>query len=408
MGAEQPRSTASSPCGGLRDRRYYSGVRPICTARCSGFAVALLFLFSFADAAWAAAGQAAPPAPEGTAGGLHPRWSVALGAAPSATPVFDLAQAYVPLRGGTLAAVDLQSGAVRWRVPLDTSVGLAVGDGRLFAAVADALVSVETSTGTILWQTPLPGRVASSVYWETGWVLAGTETGELAAFRAEDGALVWRQSLGSPLMVSPAPALDRLYLGLADGRLLSAALATGIVGWSQQLEGRITGLLALDEQLIVGTTANQLISMDLLRGRRRWRWRTGGDVVGAGVADADRIYAVALDNTLRAIDRRGGNLRWTRPLPARPASAPRSWEGTLLVPLVSSEIVAFASIDGAPLFTVQSVAEAGAAPHVREVANATAARVIVLSRQGVLQGLAPRFEPAFATLTTLPGTKVGG
>jgi outer membrane protein assembly factor BamB len=337
---------------------------------------------------------------------LDPRWSLALESPLAAPPVFDPRTAYVATRNRALIAIDLDFGAVRWRVDLETAVSPAVGEGRVFAATDGLLVALDAATGETLWRTPLPGRVAAPLYWDTGWLVVSNDGGDLAAFSADDGSFVWRQALGSPLVLAPAPALDRLFLPLADGRLVSADLDTGNIRWSRPLEGRINGLLALEDQLIVGTTADAVFSFDLTTGRTRWRWRVGADVVGGGSADDRCIYFVALDNVVRAVDRRNGNLRWTRPLTSRPGGGPVRIDEAVLVPFVSSEIAAFSPIDGKPLFTIKGLGELGAQPHPRPSPLPTAPRIITINREGTLQGFAPRMEPPPAPLEALPGTRV--
>lgn len=366
---------------------------------------------------WATAGIAGQPArppasnPTAVANGLDtldPRWRLALDSPIAASPAFDVATAYVPTRSGTLLAIDLDRGLVRWRADLETAVSPAVGDGRVFAAVDGLLTALDTETGRVLWKTPVPGRIAAPLYWDTGWLVVSNEAGDLAAFRADDGSFVWRQTIGSPLALAPVPALDRLYLALGDRRVISADLDTGTVRWTHVVDGRITGLLPLDDQLIVGTTGNVVLSFDLATGRVRWRWRVGADVVGAGAADDRFIYFTALDNVLRAVDRRSGNLQWTRPLSSRPGSSPVRIDDAVLVPFVSSEIAAFAPADGKPLFTIEGVGELGAEPHLRANPRPTAPRLITINREGTLQGFSPRFEPPPAAVDVLPGQPVGG
>lgn len=394
-------------------RGYYNGVSRECTARCGVLAIALCAIVSASSAHARGQGTravvATPPAPEPeSVSTLDPRWTLALDSPPAAEPAFDTDTAFVATRAGTMAAVDLDSGTVRWRVDLVTPVSPAVGEGRVFVAGDGVLLGLDAATGQRLWEAPLPGRVAAPLYWDAGWLLASNDAGDLAAFRAEDGAFAWRQPLGAPLAVAPVPALDRVYLALNDGRLVSADLATGTVRWTQPLEGRVSGLLALDDQLIVGTTGNVVLSVDLVTGRVRWRWRVGADVVGGGAADDRHIYFVALDNVLRAVSRRNGNLRWTRPLPSRPGSGPVLIDEAVLVPFVSNEIAAFVPADGKPLFTIRGIGELGADPHLRANPLPTRARIITINREGTMTGLAPRFEPPPAPFATLPGVAVGG
>ena len=146
--------------------------------------------------------------------------------------------------------------------------------------VSDQVIEArDAATGATKWQTPLPGGAAAPLYWDTGWLLASTTSGDLAAFRASDGTLVWRRQLGAPLVASPGPALDRLFLPLADNRA-----GRGAAGERRNRVGNascsapITALLALDDQLVFGTAAKDVVSVDLSRGRERWRWKLGGDM----------------------------------------------------------------------------------------------------------------------------------
>jgi outer membrane protein assembly factor BamB len=337
---------------------------------------------------------------------LDARWAFAAGAPLSAPPAFDDRRAYLPLRSGALIAVDLARGLVRWRVSLQTQVTPATGEERVFVEDGGWLVALESDTGNALWRTPLPGRVAAPLSWDTGWLLASTDAGDLAAFRASDGSLVWRQSLGAPLALEPAPALDKLYCALSDGRLVAVDLGDGTRRWETRLEGRATGLAVVGEQLIVGTTGNAVLSFDLAGGRVRWRWRVGADVVGRAAADDRYIYFVALDNVVRAVDRRSGNLRWSRPIASRPGSGPLRLADVVLVPFVSNQLIVLAPNDGRERFTVSLPDELSSPPHIRRAATAAAVQIITVGRDGTLLGLAPRLEPPPAPLDVLPGRVV--
>lgn len=334
---------------------------------------------------------------------LDPRWSIPFDSPPAAAAGFDASTAFVPLKGGQLVAVDLDSGAVRWRLDAATPFTPATGDGLVFAVTEATIEARDALTGATRWRAPLPGGAAVPLYWDTGWLLASTPSGDLAAFRAADGQLVWRQALGSPLAAAPAPALDRLFLPLADNRLVSVLLATGETTWSRKLGARITGLLALDDQLVFGTTEKDVVSVNLTSGRERWTWRVGGDVSGLPAADEHRIYFAARDNVLRAVDRNSGNLRWSATLPSRPSGSPLPLPNQVLMPLVSKAVAGFDLTTGKPTVTVEAAGEIGLQPFFRRDARVTAVRLVTVSRDGQLQGFAQRFEPVPGPLTELPG-----
>jgi outer membrane protein assembly factor BamB len=339
---------------------------------------------------------------------LDPRWTVSFDTAPAAPAGYDQETSYVPLKGGDLVAVDLNQGTVRWKVALATSSTPATGDGLVFAAGEGVITALDQRTGQTQWRTPLLGPLASPLAWEAGWLFASAANGELLAVHGQDGAVVWRTALDSPLASVPMTSSERLYCALRDGRIVALELNTGALTWTLPLGEEVTGMLALNEHLIVGTRANKLHSISMSRGRVRWSQKAGADVTGAPVADEDHIYFAAFDNIVRALDRKSGNLRWLRRLPSRPSGGPLRIQDVVLVPLVTTDIDGFNAITGAPAFTIRVVGELGGLPFLRESARPTSPRLVAMSREGALQGFAPRFEPPPAPLAELPGLAVKG
>ncbi|MEW6321792.1 MAG: PQQ-binding-like beta-propeller repeat protein [Acidobacteriota bacterium] len=376
------------------------GIRPILAAAVAAGLVGTLLA--------SPAGQSSPKEPASIADSLtalDPRWTVSFEAPPAAPAGFDAGAAYVPLRNGDLVAVDLDTAAIRWTAAVDARLSPATGEGLVFTGGNGGVQALNGATGEATWRVPVPGGLAAALHYDTGWLIASLEGGDLAAFRASDGTLVWRRALGSTLVAAPAPALDKLYLPLADGRVHAVNLADGSPVWSRTFTGRVSGLLALDDQIIVGTTGNDVESLDLRTGRTRWRWRVGADVVGRASADARHIYFVARDNVVRAVDRRNGNLRWIRPFASRPAGGPLRVGALVLVPFVSAQIATFDALTGEAKTAITVAGELGSAPHLRLGARPTAPRLITVSREGTLQGFAARIEPPPAPLAELPGAK---
>lgn len=336
--------------------------------------------------------QAATPTPAATSA-LDARWVVTFESAPAATPGYDANTAYIPLKDGPLVAVSLDRGSIRWRLDVATAVTPATGEGLVFIVAGQAIEARDAETGAVRWRTALPGGVAVAPHYDTGWLLASTPAGDLVAMRASDGQVMWRRQLGAPLSGRPGPALDRLYLPLEDNRLVSVLLATGERMWERVLPARVTSLLALDDQLVVGTAAKRLLSVDLRNGRERWGWTVGGDISGTPAADEKRIYFAARDNVMRAVDRGNGNLRWKANLPSRPAGGPLRLPDALLMPMVSSEIQGYEPETGTPATSVRAAGEVGSQPFFRAGAKLTSPQLITVSREGQLQGFGRRFEP---------------
>jgi outer membrane protein assembly factor BamB len=340
------------------------------------------------------------------------RWVTTFDTPAAATPGFDDTAAFVPLKASDeeagvaakraqLVAVDL--GTIRWQLDVATTFTPATGEGLVFTVSEEMIEARDAKTGATKWRAPLPGGAAAPLYWDTGWLIASTTAGDLAAFRAADGTLVWRRQLGAPLNGPPAPALDRLFLPLADNRLVSVMLADGATLWERPLTAPITGLLALEDQLVFGTASKELTSVDLRRGRDRWTRRLGGDLAGIPSADEKRIFFASRDNLLMAVDRKSGNLRWKADLASRPAGGPLTLPVALVMPLVSSQIIGFDPETGKPTITATAASEIGLQPYVRRGVRQTQPQLITVSREGQLQGFGRRFEPVPQRLTELVG-----
>ena len=343
------------------------------------------------------------PAPTAPQVSLDARWVATFDTLPAAMPGFDASSAFVPLRGGQLVAVDLNRGTIRWQLDVATAFSPATGEGLVFTVTEQMIEARDATTGATKWRTPLPGGAAAPLYWDTGWLLASTTAGDLAAFRASDGTLVWRRQLGAPLVAPPGPALDRLFLPLADNRVVAVLLATGETAWERTFSAPVTALLALEDQLVFGTTAKEVMSIDVARGRDRWTWTLGGDMAGSPAADENGIYFASRDNFLRAVDRKSGNLKWKAGLSSRPAGGPLRLNNFLLMPLVSNQILGLDPKTGKPNATAAAAGEIGLQPYVRRDVRPTLPQLITVSREGQLQGFGRRFEPVPVPLGELPG-----
>ena len=254
----------------------------------------------------------------------------------------------------------------------------ATGDGLVFVAGQDRLTALKEDTGSVAWQLPFAAALAVPLVWDNGWLIAADTEGSLFAFRATDGVLIWRQTLGAHVHAAPALAADRVYASLEDGRVVSLDVASGERRWERQLGGPPNEMLALEDRIYVGSDDNFLYCLNAGSGEVAWRWRTGGDVIGVPVVDDARVYFVSRDNVLRALDRRSGAQRWKRALPSRPTRGPVRSGSVLLVSGLAPKIYGFNLKDGAPAGDLSTPGELAAAPYVLTVRAVP--QVVVVAR----------------------------
>jgi outer membrane protein assembly factor BamB len=154
----------------------------------------------------------------------------------------------------------------------------------------------------------------------------------------------------------------------------------------------------------VGATDNFLYCLSTDRGAIDWRWRTGADVVGAPVADGERVYFLALDNMLRGLDRRGGTQEWKRPLPMRPRGGPMLARGILVVGGLSPTLRAYSALNGAPAGEVALPTDLAAPLHL--YTDGALPQLIAvtsdIARGATVLGFIRAMEPAAQPMAPLP------
>ena len=166
---------------------------------------------------------------------LEAKWSATLPAPPAFAPAFDTDRVYVSLQTNQLVALLINDGSVAWSVECPMTAPPAAGAGLVFAG-SDGL---DRSAG----RQPTAARSGAVRFRDASSRCIGTPAGCsrrpsrvcFFAIRAADGEILWQKDFGSPLSAPPAPAGDRLYLPLKDGRVVALSLQTGDEIWTHKL-----------------------------------------------------------------------------------------------------------------------------------------------------------------------------
>lgn len=323
---------------------------------------------------------------------LQAAWTTDLGQPPAAAPGYDDLQAYVPLRDGTLTAVRLSDGSVVWRIDQPTALPPAAGGDSVIVADGAALIARRSGDARTLWTRDFAAPVSAAPLRRNGWLIAPLANGEVVTLRAADGREFWRAPLDGPLRVQPALGGRRLFVPVDDGRLVALDLVSGARLWERRLNGNPREVLPLDA-VFVGATDNYLYRLSLDDGSTEWRWRAGGDVAGAPVTDGGRLFFVSLDNTLWALDRDTGVQQWRRILTLRPRAGLALVGETLFVSGVSAQIHTFHGATGAAGNVLSAPGELGAPPRMGAPRAGDGVRIVLLTADGQLVGMAPASGP---------------
>ena len=337
------------------DERYYNGVgRRWTTICCSAVALSILCC----DAVVA---QPPAPRPQRQSTSATPRnspppaivptravWTLVLNSQLIVPPGYDASHAYFALEDDRLVAYSLPDGTRLWIVDARPVFQPAAGDDLVFLTDASGLVARRASDGTIAWQRPMPELPVVPPVFDTGRLLVATKSGQLELLHAKTGATIWERTLESPAHASPSFADDRIYVPTADNRVAALHADSGDTLWERRLGGAPNEILVDRDRLYVGALDNFFYCLLVKDGVVDWRWRTGGDVIGAPVADERHVFFVALDNVLRAMNRKTGAQVWMRPLPVRPVAGVVLAGSTLVVVGFPAALRVFMANDGVP------------------------------------------------------------
>jgi len=307
----------------------------------------------------------------------------------------------VPLADGQLAAYDLDTGKVLWTVAQATSSPPAAAEHRVVLVEGTQVTAREAETGSVAWQYAAGSPVNAPVTLIGGWAIVPESAGTIAALRLEDGGLVWTRGLDSPPAEAATVESVFILIPTVNGHVVALGLEDGRVLWTRRLGGRPQPVLALGDRVYVGSDDNYFYCLRLSDGRVEWRWRTGADIVGLAAFDDRRVYITALDNVLRALDRRSGAQRWKRALLVRPTAGPVMVGDAVLVASQSATIHGFLTKDGAPAGDIAVGAVLVGVPHVAET-PAYPAPLVVYTTGSVASGatmaaVTRRIEPTLLT-----------
>ena len=199
---------------------------------------------------------------------------------------------------------------------------------------------------------------------------------------------------------------EREHLPLDDDHLLALDLRTGAERWSKHFAGATSEVLAFADHIYVGSADKHFYCLDADNGERSWRQWTGAALRGRPAADASRVFAAAMDNVLRAFDRRSGALLWHASVPFKPTSGPAVIGSAVVVPGTAAELRTFEVASGRPAGQIVLAEEPGEAPAFGTSRGATVMAAITGSLTGewkLTLTEAPLPTIPIAPLTELPG-----
>jgi outer membrane protein assembly factor BamB len=238
---------------------------------------------------------------------------------------YDSGRVYATNGLGYVAALNAADGAAVWTVkpggPLRGEPSVA-GDAVYVMSQDNQLYSLKTADGSANWSNAAALEIAG-VFGSAapaigqGTVVAGFSSGELNAYRYENGRMVWQDALSRTSMSTSVASLSDID---ADPVIDSGTVyAIGQGG--------------------------RMVALDLFSGQRVWELNFGG--ISTPWLAGDWIFAVNDKAQLVAIARRTGKIRWINQLPRYRDQKDRKGPISYVGPILAGERLILAGSNGA-------------------------------------------------------------
>ncbi|WP_433591330.1 PQQ-binding-like beta-propeller repeat protein [Nocardia sp. CA-145437] len=258
----------------------------------------------------------APAAVASPGGAL--RWKSDIGAFVGADRAVDPVAAdansvYAGSIDGSLYALDIGSGATRWKSPMqqELSHGPVMSGGKVFATNINGLFAFDATTGARLWSN---ANITGAVAADGGLVFGVMSTARgdgIVAYDAATGVQRWNALGGEDLFISRVSAADGV-VATVTGRSQLCALdaATGAERWRKgdaKLEFSRLETPVIADSTIFMAAGSAFRAFDLATGAEKWKFDHYGGfatTVRSGtvsIVDYDRAYG---------FDVAEGTVRW--------------------------------------------------------------------------------------------------
>lgn len=220
-----------------------------------------------------------------------------------------------------------------WTTKVGKSDGMqfvpVVTDNAVFAASADgSITSIDLQTGAVKWRIDAGLPLTAGVGTDGETVAVGASNGVLLAFD-KNGKLKWKAQGSSEILSAPAVGEGVVLVRSIDNHITAFDAASGVRRWSVQRSApalilrAAPGIVIADRTAYVALPGGRLSALSVDNGGPRWEIAVGdprgtteleriADVSGYPVITGDDICAVAFQGRIGCFDIATGTPRWVK------------------------------------------------------------------------------------------------
>ncbi len=211
------------------------------------------------------------------------------------------------------------------------------------------IAALNASDGKVLWSKRPGGPLRGSPTVDLGNVYAMSQDNQLFALNAADGALIWQdsgtlQSTGVFGVAAPAAGQGSVIAGYSSGELSAYRYENGRALWGDALSRTnistsVSTLTDIDADPVIDRgrvfaigEGGRMASYELVSGQRLWELNIGG--IATPLVAGEWVFVVTDKGQLYCIARTAGKVRWIANLGGyrneKSKSGPIRWDGPIL------------------------------------------------------------------------------
>ena len=258
----------------------------------------------------------------------------------AAAPIVANGRVYAIDTLGAVRSFDAQTGSLIWASQTpdvkgnENSLyggGLAYENGRIFATNGLGFVAaLDEKTGAIVWQVRPGGPLRGAPSVGNGAVYVISQDNQIYSLKQADGSSNWSQAASLEIAgvfgsASPAVGQGTVVAGFSSGELNAYRYENGRQVWQDTLQRTsittsVSSLTDVDADPVVDSgqvfavgQGGRMVALDLNSGQRMWELNIAG--IATPWLAGDWLWVVTDEAKLICIHRQDGHIRWIAQLP---------------------------------------------------------------------------------------------
>jgi outer membrane protein assembly factor BamB len=258
----------------------------------------------------------------------------------AAEPIVANGRVYTIDTLGAVRAFDATTGAMYWasQTPNDKGNesslyggGIAYDQGRIYTTTGLGYVAaLDERTGGILWQKRPGGPLRGAPSVADGAIYVMSQDNQIFSLKESDGTTNWNQAAALEIAgvfgtASPAVGQGTVIAGFSSGELNAYRYENGRQVWQDALQRTsittsVSSLSDIDADPVIDNgqvfalgQGGRMVALELTTGQRQWEINIAG--IATPWVAGDWIFVVTDDAKLLCVSRGNGKIRWINQLP---------------------------------------------------------------------------------------------